>query len=301
MFTHNLRLVPLAALLLAAASAAQAGSVSDADVRSTILIQDESSGAWWSLDVSPAVTVNPTTGDIGVDAALLNQATVTSNIAGDQGQWTTSTVNGATVLSWHSMTRTTTGGPWATSVTLGYGGNVDPELNYSLRVKNNGTTDKLITFVQEGDIEPPIGGAYNVTSQVSGVLTNGSTAGNIKITPNQPDADSDLIAELQILELSSDGGATYTNAGVDVGQAANIAAAANQLAVYGNYIDSKAGVGSFNYWRLTTKFKLSGGGDQADLTGSAEITASAIPEPGRYAMLVAGLAAIGFVARRRAD
>lgn len=299
MFPHNLRLAPIAALLLAAASAAQAGSVSDADVKSTILIQDESSGAWWSLDVSPVVTVDAATGDISVDASLLNQAQVTSNVAGDTGQWSTSVVNGETVLSWHSMTRATTGGPWATSVTLGYGGNVDPELNYALRVKNNGTTDKLVTFVQEGDIEPPVAGAYNVTSQVSGVLTNGSTAGSIRITPNQPDADADLIAELQILELSSDGGATYVNAGVDVGQAANVNAAANQLATYGNYIDTKAGYGSFNYWRLTTKFKLSGGGDQADLTGSAEITAAAIPEPGRYAMLVAGLGAVGFVARRR--
>lgn len=299
MFPNNLRLVPLAALLLAAASAAQAGVVSDADVRSTILIQDESSGAWWSLDVSPVVTVDAATGDISVDPTLLSQAKVTSNIAGDQGQWTTSTVNGETVLNWHSMSRTSSGGPWATSVSLGYGGNVDPELNYSLRVKNNGTTDKLITFVQEGDIEPPVGGAYNVTSQVSGVLTNGSTAGTIKITPNQADADGDLITELQILELSGDGGLTYVNAGVDVGQGVTVNAAANQLATYGNYIDSKAGYGSFNYWRLTTKLKLSGGGDQVDLTGSAEITAAAIPEPGTFAMLAAGLAAIGFVARRR--
>ena len=126
-------------------------------------------------------------------------------------------------------------------------------------------------------------------------IVNGSGP-NVAITPAVADQDGDTMAELQVLRLSSDGGLTFVNAGVDVGLAASYSGTGGQ--VYGTFNSTKAGAGNYNYWMLATQFTLTPGKDVASLAGYVEI--SPVPEPKQLAMLLSGLGLVGWVARRRA-
>jgi hypothetical protein len=56
---------------------------------------------------------------------------------------------------------------------------------------------------------------------------------------------------------------------------------------------------SLHNWRLTGSVKATGGNNEATRLSIAPFAVTAVPEPGTLAMLVAGLAAVGFMARRR--
>ena len=152
------------------------------------------------------------------------------------------------------------------------------------------------TFTTGEVISPAISGAYDIHSEVSGSLVNPSGTGTLLINPALSDGDGDGIAELQAVRLSSDGGVTFVNAGVDAGQKVTLASTTTSQG-YGIYNADTSGSGSFNYWAVETKFTLSPNKDVASLSGYVEITP--VPEPAGSAMLLAGLGLIGFIVRRR--
>jgi hypothetical protein len=56
---------------------------------------------------------------------------------------------------------------------------------------------------------------------------------------------------------------------------------------------------SLHDWRLTGSVLATGGNNEATRLSISPFAVTAVPEPGTWAMLLAGLAAVGFMARRR--
>jgi hypothetical protein len=56
---------------------------------------------------------------------------------------------------------------------------------------------------------------------------------------------------------------------------------------------------SLHDWRLTGSVMATGGNNEATRLSISPFAVAAVPEPGTWAMLLAGLAAVGFMARRR--
>ena len=183
--------------------------------------------------------------------------------------------------------------------------NVDPILSYGMSVVNNGAGLATFQRITTAPILPTLSGPVQVRAGVSGSVSD-IGGGGVTITPAQQAAtaqDSDGIPELQVFQLRQTvGSGTWTNAGVDVGIAKTFNSdPAPFTYVYGAYnLPNQAGPTAGTAWaqmQTVTRFTLTGGGDRATLVGFAEILP--VPEPSEYAMLLAGLAVVAGVARRR--
>jgi hypothetical protein len=172
--------------------------------------------------------------------------------------------------------------------------NNDPYIKYAFGFTNQTGADLNIGFSVSAAIAPPVPGGS------SSVVTNGigagwaTTDGSITITPLNPPpgipVDGDGVAEFQVFSLSSDGGMTFVNTGIDVGplfsanpgpfQAGNIPSD-NQ-----GPVASPAG-GPWNWMRLDVNFTLSDG-ETFSPSGIASIN---VPEPAT--MLLIGTALLG--------
>lgn len=313
MISRILQVGPLSAAVLALTPlASHAGSIIDpATVKASIQIVDDGNYTW-TLNLSSFVAVDASTGAIGFNLDALKSSNLSAQ-GTDGGAWD---VNGDGSVTWHSWTRQdgsigsdTNGGlnKWRAVVTFGagvLGGNVDPELSYVGATFQNNNTSAKQTFgvFAEGDIIPPTSGAFVVSNQISGTAFNNTQTGvggtmTLEAAPRLPQ-DDDGVVEMQVLLLSSDGGSSYVNAGVDVGKSQSYSDGTTLPTVQHVFSDTdqKTVNGTFNYWYLESRVKLSAG-DKVQLNGQAAI--AAVPEPQSAALLAAGVGVLTLLARRR--
>jgi hypothetical protein len=178
----------------------------------------------------------------------------------------------------------------------------DPFIQYGVAVTNSsgGALSFGFLFSQSITLTPTPG---TVNTSISGSTTNGGGVnGVVTITPLAPPGltpvDSDGNTEIQVFNLSSDGGTTLTNATIDLGQpfssnggqTSDTYPAENSAIIAG-----PLGSGSYDFMRVDLNFSQSGGGDVFTFNGSARV----VPEPGTAALFGLGLLGLGYVGRRR--
>jgi hypothetical protein len=111
------------------------------------------------------------------------------------------------------------------------------------------------------------------------------------------DSDGDSIDE--ILSGSAFDDLSFLNLGVDVGRAFS-STERFRFFPYGPTFDGPqtGPSGSFSVLGATLSFTLSGNGDSASFSGFVTLEPVAVPEPGAFWLVVAGLGVVGFGSRR---
>lgn len=266
----QLTLAPLALALTLVASSVQASSPF-----ASISIATEG-GSSYNLSMDSLLTSLP-------DGSVQLRSDLPLTWSDSVGEWATTTLNGKAAVSWHSW-ETVNGGayvqgsnPWATKFTLSLLGHGDPDMTYAFSAVNNSNKTQTYGYTYGEDIDPAWTGAYDLTatmgvslSQTDGTATAAPTPGNTHI---------------QKVELSTDNGASYFNAGVDLGTGfVNNTA---PTVTYAPLTASTSGTAAtaLTTWRFNTLFTLTSKRDAFAVTG----TVSLVPEPQSYAMLLAGL------------
>jgi hypothetical protein len=179
--------------------------------------------------------------------------------------------------------------------------NPDPDIGYAIAVTDFGAPSTFGFSFLQGIV--PTAAPGLVQASLSGSTTNGGgVAGPVTITPVAPPlgipTDGDLIPEIQVYTLSTDGGATFLSAGLDLGPAftSNPALISD---VYGPFntalVGGPAAAGAYDTMRVDVNFGLSGGGDIFTFNGSAFV----IPEPATAGLLALGLVGLAVAGRSR--
>lgn len=281
------------ALFSAVAPSVFAGAAANQTHALTFTINDADGQAIASQDVSDLVSYDPATGTLATPAPGAQLS----------GNWSWSTTNftdpntplTTPVLSWHTDTKNADGS-WASIVQFKATGNVDPFMSYSFSAKNNTGSTQSYSFSYGESIVPPVSGNYSIYSDIAGSLTHGTISPFAQISPVLGDFDGDGISEIQTLKLSTDGGATFFNAGVDVGP--GLSRTPSGTSIFGPVSDTVASnLPLINYWEFEVGFTLTPGKDAAALSGFAEI--SLIPEPATYAGFMGAIVLFAASLRRR--
>jgi hypothetical protein len=139
-----------------------------------------------------------------------------------------------------------------------------------------------------------------VRDSFSGSVTNAAGPG-VTVTALPPPAgipvDGDGITEVQVYTLSNDGGASWTNVGLDLMPTTvvplPVGGSALTPAFSAGPIAAPAG-GPWTDMRADVNFRLTGGGDIFTFNGAKLL----VPEPGTLALLIMSLAACCFGRRR---
>ena len=294
----SLTVVAAALSLPVVASAGSTGGAAS-NHKFGVLITEGSSS--WNVDMTGILSYNPDTGALTMP--------VGGTTLGAGWAWDTITTPGTTEsvagIKWHTpetvdpLLEQSSTNPWKATFTFTATGNVDPFMSYVFSAKNNTAVAQTYTFTYGEALIPAVSGLYDIYADIAGGVSNG-TGPSVKVDSTISDVlgDNDGLSEIQTLRLSTDGGTTFVNAGVDVG----LAIEASTTSTYGVYADSLSTTATtpFNYWEITTQFTLSPGKDTAVFTGFVEINSSEanIPEPSTYALLAGALAA-GFATLKR--
>jgi hypothetical protein len=173
---------------------------------------------------------------------------------------------------------------------LGHG---DPDLSYGFYAKNNTNSTQTYTLTIGESIIPPVNSPTTVYADIGASLTN--PTGNLSIAP--------VSGRIQQFMLSSDGGTSFVNAGVDVGDAFTTSTIGTtsylaQSSTLSGPVPANPAT-AWNFMQIVTRFTLSPDKDIASVSGFASINpVSAVPEPSSYAMMFAGLGLLFLMARR---
>lgn len=282
------RAFSVAAVIFGFAQSVFAGGAADQTHTLKFSVRDDQGQLIQSeQDVSGIVAFDPVTG-------ALNTPVYDANAPAAPAGWAWSSTDLATgnqyatpqFLTWHNTT-TKTNNVWDSFVQLKAAGNVDPVMTYSFSAKNNSAANQTYTFSYGESIVPTISGDYFVNADIAGSVTRGNLTQNAQITPK--------LSKIQTLRLSTDGGLTFLNAGVDVGTTHTSSFKTNPFGT--DYAEAYGNLSGINYWQFDVSFILTPNKDAAALSGSAEIIA--IPEPATYAGLMGGVTLLGAMMRRR--
>jgi hypothetical protein len=234
----------------------------------------------------------------------------------DQKVWlpipvTTSTLPDGTVVG------TIANWTWQCTVTCADGGfqvadldvtlDTDPLINFGVSTVDFGAPSTFGYVFQQSIV--PTTAPGTATSSLSGSTTNGGGGpGVVSVTPAPPPAGISQDApgtndEIMVYSLSTNGGTTWLNAGIDLGPAFS----SNPALVSDNYgsfnsamVPGPAGSGSYDTMRVDVNFTMSGGGDRFTFNGDATITEEMnVPEPSTAALLSLGLLGMGMIRRRQ--
>jgi hypothetical protein len=248
-----------------------------------------SSSGWSnSVNFENVLSYDPTTGTFSMPSNAGNAPAPTG------WNWTTVSVFNATTDSFQNETGLKQTESDGSTLKVFATGSTDPFLSYSFAVSNPTLTTQTYTFTDGATISPPLSGTLNLFADIGGSVTN--------VVPGSPAQILPITATVQTLKLSQDGGATYVDAGTDVGPSFTTSTTPG-TSLYGVYSSSLSEPAPFavNYWQLEDQFSLTGNGDTAAFTGFAEITAttSLVPEPATYAAILGALSLGVVVLRRR--
>jgi len=250
---------------IAAAVTLTAGSALAANNTAVITITQDDVSTSWEEDISGLLVrtgnnfsiADNTNGNYFQNGQFVADASLSHP---DYWKWNASTA------SW-DWTSTQT----ATELSLKkISGNGDPDLSYDIYAKNKNSVAQTYTFTTVEKIVPVVSSANVVHADLTTDMANTNSA-------------------TQKFELSSDGGSTFTNAGVDI-------SAANA----GTFMADASGptATSWDYMRIVTTFKLAANTNTlTEFAGYASITP--VPEPESYAMMLSGLVLLAGMAYRR--
>lgn len=255
----------------------------------------------WHENMSGLISMDSATGNIAMRQGSTGEIYRNTPTDPDFWAWTTN-AEGTGYWNWHSAQTltgatpgtTTANDPWMTVVNLNkIVGHGDPDLSYGFYAKNNTNSVQTYTLTIGESITPPTNGQSVVYADFGASLTNPS--GNLSIAP--------VAGHIQQFMLSSDGGASFVNAGVDVGSTftTNAIGTSSYLAQSStlNAPTPANPATGWNFMQIVTKFTLSPDKDIASVSGFASINpVSPVPESSSYAMMLAGLCMLGYMSRR---
>jgi hypothetical protein len=182
----------------------------------------------------------------------------------------------------------------------------DPAMTFGTTVLDTGAPSVFSVIYQQSIV--PTAAPGTATASLQGGTTNGGGApGPVTVTPTSPPAgistDTDGTPEIMVYSLSTNGGTTWLNVGLDLGPAFS----SNPSLVSDTYgpfnpssVAGPAGSGNYDTMRVDVNFQLSGGNDRFQYSGNATIVEEGnVPEPATGAQLALGLLGFGLVQRWR--
>jgi hypothetical protein len=178
--------------------------------------------------------------------------------------------------------------------------NPDPDIVYAVAVTDFGAPSSFGFIFFQAIVPVPTPGT--VTNTFSSSTTDGGGAAGTPVTALAPPAgistDGDATAEIVVFSLSTNGGVSWLNAGLDL---APSFVGASTSDVQGPFNEGPAAgpaaAGSFySDMRLDLNFQMAGGGDAFTFNGRATV----IPEPATLTLIGVGLAGLAMQGRRRA-
>lgn len=270
---------------------------------SALLTIQQSDGKSWQENMTGLLVVDAQNNFTMVQGGNANNffqngqfiSAVDTIIHPDYWEWNANPTTNVGSWNWHSAETisgttpsvTDASNPWMSSLKLNnLSGHGDPDLSYAISASNNSLYTQTYTFAVGEEILPTVSSANLVHADIAGGLTTKDSA--VTISP------FGTSATIQQFQLSADNGATFINAGVDVGPQASAIA----TSTYGTYLADASGPDdqTWNYMQIVSKFTLTAK-DSVSLVGYASITP--VPEPETFAMFMAGLTLLGFVSVRR--
>jgi hypothetical protein len=273
---------------VAAAVSLSAGSAFAANNTAILSIQ-QADGKSWTENVSGLLVVDANNNFSMVNGASTTgiyqdgsfKTTIDTTVHPDYWQWiTTNATTGVGYWNWHSAetllgnmpSTTTSADPWLAVLNLkNVSGHGDPDISYDIFSKNNSNSAQTYTFTTSGNISPVVSSANVVHADLTTDTTNTAT---------------------QKFELSSNGGSTFTNAGVDIITSGTTGTPVTFAANASGPIAA-----SWDYMRTVTTFTLAAKTGLTEFSGFASITP--VPEPESYAMMLSGLVLLASMAYRR--
>lgn len=174
----------------------------------------------------------------------------------------------------------------------------DPRILYAVSIIDLGAPTTF-SFAFSQSIAAPIGAPGVASASFSGSTTDGGGSPGVTITPVPPPGtipvDSDGTAELAVYSLSTDGGTTFSSAGIDLGPAFPSGPGSDVYGPFAGGGPGPAASGSYDLMRVDVSFSLSGSQDVFTFNGEAVL----VPEPATLCLLGSCLTALGIARRRR--
>jgi len=253
------------------------------------------------------VWYQPSTQTADIDAffqKLANQSVITLTPK-DGKQIPVVTLNtDLSVAIFTRQTGTTGGGTEIFDLNLGAGltFNADPQINFPFSVQNRMGSTQNYSFSFTLNLTPSLTQANLVKSSLTGTLRDGFGTAASQNGTEGIGTISPTIVQTSVLD-----GGSPVSLGVNVGDAQSFVGALGNTSTYfgryspgpgaGAYSPGPTPVTGFTQMTQTVAFSLTAG-DRATMVAFSEIVP--VPEPSTYMLMVAGLAVLGTVARRRA-